>query len=130
MKQPHLTIAHPVTTVLHGAPAPTTVAGPQPATDAYPDPAAGALMRVACTIDAWPGPEEGKLEGEASEDGIDAFALGPLAIAALGHTPSGLEMWMPLSRNRDSLDLLGESGVMLVGVNELGWVVYDWIPGP
>jgi hypothetical protein len=41
-----------------------------------------------------------------------------------------LETWVPLWRSTDSLRLLGESGVLQVGVNDLGWVVYDWIPGP
>lgn len=44
--------------------------------------------------------------------------------------PGGLEAWMPLFRSTDSASLLGESGVIRVGVNDLGWVVYDWMPGP
>lgn len=41
-----------------------------------------------------------------------------------------LEGLMPLFRSSDSMPLLGETGVITVGVNDLGWVVYDWAPGP
>ena len=47
-----------------------------------------------------------------------------------GQAAGNLETWLPLWRSTDSLSLLGESGVLQVGVNDLGWVVYDWIPGP
>jgi hypothetical protein len=33
-------------------------------------------------------------------------------------------------RDFDSLRLSGHAGVVQVGVNDLGWVVYDWFPGP
>lgn len=33
-------------------------------------------------------------------------------------------------REFDSLRLTGHAGVVQVGVNDLGWVVYDWFPGP
>lgn len=108
MNQPHATSAPYPITVIHGVPATAPQPLPQAATAAWADPAASARMRMACAIDTLfePGDDEG-------EGG-----------------PSGLEMWMPLSRSSDSLNLLGESGVILVGVNELGWVVYDWVPGP
>ena len=43
---------------------------------------------------------------------------------------TGAEGLMPLFRSSDSVALLGETGVITVGVNDLGWVVYDWAPGP
>jgi hypothetical protein len=43
---------------------------------------------------------------------------------------AGAEGLMPLFRSSDSMPLLGETGVITVGVNDLGWVVYDWAPGP
>jgi len=78
-----------------------------------PDPTAAAWMRIA----------------RAAATGATS-APEPLAIADLGQTPQGLEVWMPMARSQDSLHLLGESGVLMVGVNDLGWVVYDWTPGP
>jgi len=92
-------------------------------------------MRIACTTpgaDPDPGtdPAADAPDGLPSESERDTSAVEPLAIAALGQTPSGLEVWTPLLRSGDSLNLLGGSGVVLVGVNELGWVVYDWVPGP
>lgn len=41
-----------------------------------------------------------------------------------------IESWMPLSKDYDSLRLLSDAGLLIVGTNDLGWVVYDWIPGP
>ena len=52
------------------------------------------------------------------------------------HQPSAMvfngaiESWMPLPREYDSLRLLPDAGLLLVGTNDLGWIVYDWIPGP
>jgi hypothetical protein len=43
---------------------------------------------------------------------------------------AGPEGLMALFRSSDSVSLLGETGVITVGVNDLGWVVYDWAPGP
>jgi hypothetical protein len=93
---------------------------------------------MACATEAGLGPEAGadpvadgpEEEGLSPGGDLDKSAVNPLPITALGQTPSGLEVWMPLLRSADSLDLLGGSGVVLVGVNELGWVVYDWVPGP
>jgi hypothetical protein len=128
MNQPHLTI-----TVIHSAPAPEAQAAPaghHHPWPALPHPAASVLMRIACATEAGFEPGEDHFEGDPSTDGLDDSAAQLLEIAALGQTTNGLEMWMPLTRSRDSLNLLGESGVMVVGVNELGWVVYDWVPGP
>jgi hypothetical protein len=33
-------------------------------------------------------------------------------------------------REFDSFRMTGDAGVVQVGVNDLGWVVYDWVPGP
>ncbi len=49
--------------------------------------------------------------------------VSPDVEAGAGVFPAGL-------RDFDSLALIGTPGVLQVGVNELGWVVYDWIPGP
>lgn len=131
MNQPHTTLA-----ASGGAgPLPATGFGPPLTPGLWPRPAEGALMRVACTTtgaDPDPGtdPSADAPDGLPSESDLDTSAVEPLAIAALGQTPSGLEVWTPLLRSGDSLNLLGGPGVVLVGVNELGWVVYDWVPGP
>lgn len=131
MNQPHTTLA-----ASGGAgPLPATGFGPPLTPGLWPRPAEGALMRVACATpgaDPDPGtdPSADAPDGLPSESDLDTSAVEPLAIAALGQTPSGLEVWTPLLRSGDSLNLLGGPGVVLVGVNELGWVVYDWVPGP
>lgn len=131
MNQPHTTLA-----ASGGAgPLPTTGFWPPLPAGLWPRPAEGALMRIACTTtgaDPDPGtdPAADAPDGLPSESELDTSAVEPLAIAALGQTASGLEVWTPLLRSGDSLNLLGGSGVVLVGVNELGWVVYDWVPGP
>ncbi|MFM8795507.1 MAG: hypothetical protein ACKOFK_01915 [Betaproteobacteria bacterium] len=131
MNQPHTTLA-----ASGGAgPLPTMGFWPHLAAGLWPRPAEGALMRIACATsgaDPDPGtdPSADAPDGLPSESDLDTSAVEPLAIAALGQTPSGLEVWTPVLRSGDSLNLLGGPGVVLVGVNELGWVVYDWVPGP
>jgi hypothetical protein len=44
--------------------------------------------------------------------------------------PSILGTGLQGLREFDSLRLTGHAGVLQVGVNDLGWVVYDWFPGP
>jgi hypothetical protein len=142
MNQPHTTLA------ASGGAGPQATLGlwpqatigpwPQATTGPWPPFTPSALMRLACATNARPDAEPDAdpvadgLEGEGlSPDGdLDTSAAEPLPIAALGQTPSGLEVWTPLLRSADSLNLLGGSGAVLVGVNELGWVVYDWVPGP
>jgi hypothetical protein len=79
-----------------------------------------------------PLPQPRSLQGQAqspsqapspSPSPIDELAPWPASMAG----PEGL---MALFRSSDSVSLLGETGVITVGVNDLGWVVYDWAPGP
>jgi hypothetical protein len=73
-----------------------------------------------------PLPQPRSLQGQApspSPSSIDELAPWPASMAG----PEGL---MALFRSSDSVSLLGETGVITVGVNDLGWVVYDWAPGP
>lgn len=79
-----------------------------------------------------PLPQPRSLQGQAhspsqaqspSPSPIDELAPWPGSMAG----PEGL---MALFRSSDSVSLLGETGVITVGVNDLGWVVYDWAPGP
>lgn len=57
-------------------------------------------------------------------------AVGQGAAVAQWVWAASLDVWTPLFRSTDSACLLGQGGVLKVGVNDLGWVVYDWIPGP
>lgn len=132
MNQPHTTLA-----AAGGAvPQPATGFGPHLAAGLWPRPTEGVLMRIACATATGADPDAGAdpvvdaLEGLPSESDLDTSAVEPVVIAALGQTPLGLEAWAPVLRSGDSLNLLGGPGVVLVGVNELGWVVYDWVPGP
>lgn len=69
-------------------------------------------------------PQPGGLRDQAQpQSALDAAQ--PWTASITG--PEGL---MPLFRSSDSMPLLGETGVITVGVNDLGWVVYDWAPGP
>ena len=67
---------------------------------------------------------------QASDAGDPQAMAGQGGAAAQWVWATSLDVWMPLFRSTDSACLLGEGGVLKVGVNDLGWVVYDWIPGP
>ena len=95
---------------------------------------ATALLRIQTPAGTPPGGPVGVPGGGAATAGalmvlLSAPPVGPRNPES-GHAASNLESWWPLFRSTDSLDLLGESGVMRVGINDLGWVVYDWAPGP
>jgi hypothetical protein len=83
-----------------------------------------------------PLPQPRSLQGQAqspSQSPSQAPAPSPSPIDELAPWPAsmaGPEGLMALFRSSDSVSLLGETGVITVGVNDLGWVVYDWAPGP
>jgi len=80
---------------------------------------------VAASSDVNPVSSQAVLPGpDARNDSISVAAEWGAA------SPGDLEAPALQFRSFDSLPLLGESGVIRVGVNDLGWVVYDWAPGP
>lgn len=66
-----------------------------------------------------------RLEGESNRPAQESPA-----VAFMVEDPSGFGLIGAGLRDFDSLSLGSSPGVVRVGVNELGWVVYDWIPGP
>jgi hypothetical protein len=76
-----------------------------------------AVMHIACA------------SASAADSPHDEHAAGVFIVHA-SPDASSLEAWVPVQRSYDSIRLLGDTGVLTVGVHDLGWVVYDWVPGP
>lgn len=102
--------------------------------DAHP--LVSAVLRVS-PQQAWGTAGEGRTaEGRAEPEPTHLLTISvprpdgapaPVGHLALDTAP---ESWIPLGRDFDSLQLPPSAGILFVGVNELGWVVYDWTPGP
>lgn len=79
-------------------------------------------------------PSNASLTLRAHTAAVDGLAQAPWAALRSEATPPIDPAFVGPSleglRDFDSLRLTGHAGVVQVGVNDLGWVVYDWFPGP